>query len=136
MPPDKPTIAPVSPVFRAVAECVIKTYSELGQATEQDVLARLADPEARDAVVQVIDLETTQKDYAKQLAGALHRLKKVKTDSETGEVTARIFASDAGQKNALLSEYLEKAKKTRGPDTFIKGIRQTKRTEARLDGQN
>jgi DNA primase len=127
----------VSPVFRAVAECVIKTYSELGQATEQDVLARLADPEARDAVVQVIDLEPTQKNYAEQLAGALRFLRKVQTDSEAGEVTARMLASDAGQKNAFLSEYLEKAKRTRkGPEAFLKGLNKTKRTEAKLDGQN
>jgi len=129
----------VGPVFRAVAECVLTIYKEAGQVREQDVLARLADPQARDTVAQAADMEeTTKKDYAEQLAGALRFLRKVKMEGEAGEVRARMLASDAGQvPDTWLAEFLEKARGTRkGPQAFLKGLRSNKRTEARLDGQD
>ena len=117
---------------------MLRAYSELGQVTEQETLASISDPQARDVIVQLVDLEetATKKNYAQQLAGALRFLEKYKSDSEASAAKAHLLASGAGQAtDAWLKEFQEKAMRTRtGAGAFLKGLRRTKRTEARLDG--
>ncbi len=100
--------------YRKVAECVINVYRERGRATEQDVLERLAEPELRDLVAQAADLEPTKKNYERQLAGALEFLRKTRANGHVAELKARVAASDPRQvSDALLAEFLEKARQTR-----------------------
>jgi hypothetical protein len=130
--------------FRAVAECVLKTYSELGHVKSQDVFERLPEMQTRNILARVMDFEddrvedTGLKKYEEQLAGALRFLKKARVEGEAAQARSRILASDSGQvSDAMLKEFQEKTKQTRaGAGAFYKGINRKRQSEARLHGQD